>query len=472
MFGLDPLFTVLLCLCLLVAAAFEFVNGFHDTANAVATVIYTHSMKPATAVIWSGLWNFIGVNIGGIAVAIGIINLLPLEMLVDQNLGHNIAMIMALILTAIAWNLFTWYLGIPCSSSHTLIGSIFGVGLAFLMLPGNEGVMLNWRKVADAGLSLMVSPVIGFYLSFLLMVLLRSLLKKKHPIFQQPAGKKPPPLWIRGILVLTCTSVSYAHGSNDGQKGIGLFMLILIGFAPAYFTVDRRQNPADLLSDTQKVEWTVNKIDPSSLSEDGVAELGIVKKNIDSLTTRLTGITSFHQLSKANHLKVRKEILTIAKKTELVLSDMQGPRQKSLSSDQRQVLRSNLEKMRDNTEYAPRWVILMVSLSRGLGTMIGWKRVVVTIGEKIGKTPMTYGQGASAQLVASSTIALSSAFGLPVSTTHVLSSGIAGTMIVGKGKKNLQKKTVRNILVAWFVTLPVTIVLSGVLFLLFWFIWS
>ena len=166
MFGLDPVFTILLLLCLGAALAFEFINGFHDTANAVATVIYTHSLKPSVAVIWSGLWNFIGVNIGGIAVAIGIINLLPLEMIVDQNLGHNLALILALILTAITWNLATWYIGIPCSSSHTLIGSIFGVALVFIMLPGNGGILLNWKKVADVGLSLLISPVIGFYFAF------------------------------------------------------------------------------------------------------------------------------------------------------------------------------------------------------------------------------------------------------------------------------------------------------------------
>src|SRR5512138_1977785 len=215
MFGLDLTFTILLLLCLLAALTFEFINGFHDTANAVATVIYTHSLKPTAAVIWSGLWNFIGVNVGGIAVAIGIINLLPLEMLVDQNLGHNIALILALIITAVTWNLLTWYFGIPCSSSHTLIGSIFGVGIVFLMLPGNSAVALNWTKITDVGLSLLISPVIGFYVAFLLMMLLRAILKKKHPIFQEPPAKKAPPLWIRSILILTCTSVSYAHGSND-----------------------------------------------------------------------------------------------------------------------------------------------------------------------------------------------------------------------------------------------------------------
>jgi phosphate/sulfate permease len=468
MFGLDPVFTLLLLLCLGAALAFEFINGFHDTANAVATVIYTHSLKPSVAVIWSGLWNFIGVNIGGIAVAIGIINLLPLEMIVDQNLGHNLALILALILTAITWNLATWYIGIPCSSSHTLIGSIFGVGLVFIMLPGNGDIVLNWKKVADVGLSLLISPVIGFYFAFLLMMLLKALLKKKKAvIFKEPTDKKPPPLWIRSILILTCTSVSYAHGSNDGQKGVGLIMLILIGFAPTFFTLDRKQNPDELLYNAKAIQWTLNKVDPEKLSEDAQANLIIVSRNLDSLVYRLNSINSFDLLSKQNHLKVRKEILIIAKKSEIVLTELQHSHSSLIKPIRVKVLKDNIKQMKSYTEYAPRWVILLVSLSLGFGTMIGWKRIVVTIGEKIGKTHLTYAQGASAELVAAATISLSTSFGLPVSTTQVLSSGVAGTMIVGKGKKNLQKKTVRNILIAWVITLPVTIVLSGLLFFLF-----
>jgi phosphate/sulfate permease len=468
MFGLDPVFTLLLILCLGAALAFEFINGFHDTANAVATVIYTHSLKPTTAVIWSGLWNFIGVNIGGIAVAIGIINLLPLEMIVDQNLGHNLALILALILTAVTWNLATWYIGIPCSSSHTLIGSIFGVALVFTMLPGNGDIILNWKKVSDVGLSLLISPVIGFYFAFLLMMLLKALLKKKKTaIFKEPEDNKPPPLWIRSIMILACTSVSYAHGSNDGQKGIGLLMLILIGFAPTFFTLDRKQDPAILLNNAKAIQWTLGKVDEEKLSEDAQANLIIVNKNLDSLIYRLSSIKTFDDLSKPNHLKIRKEILIISKKSDLVVNDIQRTHSALIKPVRVKVLKDNIHKMRGYTEYAPRWVILMVSLALGLGTMVGWKRIVVTIGEKIGKTHMTYAQGASATLVAAATIGMSSSFGLPVSTTQVLSSGVAGTMIVGKGKKNLQKKTVRNILIAWVITLPVTIVLSGLLFFLF-----
>jgi PiT family inorganic phosphate transporter len=279
MFGLDTVYTAFLLLCLLAAVSFEFINGFHDTANAVATVIYTHSLKPTYAVIWSGMWNFIGVNVGGIAVAIGIINLLPTEVIIDQNLAHNIAMIFSLILTAIIWNLATWYIGIPCSSSHTLIGSIFGVGLAFMLLPGSHAVALNWTKASEVGLSLLISPVFGFGLAFLLILLLKKLIKNKD-IFKEPQGKKPPPLWIRSILVLTCTSVSYAHGSNDGQKGVGLIMLILIAFAPAYFALDRHKAPSELRMDVKKIEWTLKKIDTTTMKESERKDFRVVEANI------------------------------------------------------------------------------------------------------------------------------------------------------------------------------------------------
>jgi PiT family inorganic phosphate transporter len=465
MFGLDTAYSILLVLCLLAAVGFEFINGFHDTANAVATVIYTHSLRPTTAVIWSGMWNFIGVNIGGIAVAIGIINLLPTEVIVDQNLTHNIAMVFSLILTAVIWNLSTWYFGIPCSSSHTLIGSIFGVGLAFMLLPGSHAIALNWTKVIEVGLSLLISPVFGFGLALLLMLLLRKLIKNKD-IFKEPQGKKPPPLWIRSILVLTCTSVSYAHGSNDGQKGVGLIMLILIAFAPAFFALDRHKHPEDLRMDVKKIEWTLKKMDTLALREPERKDYRVVQANIKSIVSGLQGVVSFDKMDKLENFKIRKSIIMIGKKVESILKNSNGKSKEYLRPVDIAILKSNIKKIKTHTEYAPRWVILMVSLSLGFGTMIGWKRIVVTIGEKIGKTHLTYAQGASAELIAASTIGVSTAFGLPVSTTHVLSSGVAGAMVAGEGRQNLQMNTIKNILAAWLFTLPVTIVLSGGLFLL------
>jgi phosphate/sulfate permease len=463
MFGLDPGFTILLLICLLAAAAFEFINGFHDTANAVATVIYTHSLKPTVAVIWSGIWNFIGVNVGGIAVAMGIVNLLPMELLIDQNLSHSIAMILSLILTAIIWNLATWYIGIPCSSSHTLIGSIFGVGIAYYFLPGVTSVALNFNKVIDVGLSLLISPVFGFGLALLLMYILRKTIKNKM-IFKEPPAKKAPPFWIRSILVLTCTSVSYAHGSNDGQKGVGLIMLILIAFAPIYFAIDQSKKPEMLLYESRQIEWTLSRLDTTRLNSADQKTWSGVLSELSTMKGYLTGITRFDQLKKEDHFNLRKAIIKVSKGTETILKSIKKQKQPVLSSVQMSVVSSNLKKFKANTEYSPRWVILLVSLSLGLGTMIGWKRIVVTIGEKIGKSHLTYAQGASAELVAASTIGVSTWLGLPVSTTHVLSSGVAGSMVAGGGRQNLQMGTVKNILLAWLVTIPVTVLLSGGMF--------
>jgi phosphate/sulfate permease len=468
MFGLDGGTTAILILCLVAACAFEFINGFHDTANAVATVIYTHSLKPTVAVIWSGFFNFIGVFVGGIAVAVGIINLLPISILVDQNIANNVALILSLILTAILWNLGTWYLGIPCSSSHTLLGSIFGVGLAYGLLPDSLSVALNWGKVKDVGLSLLISPFFGFALTMLLVLLLKKVFKKKSDIFDQPKKKKAPPLWIRSILVLTCTSVSFSHGSNDGQKGVGLIMIILIGLVPLKFALNG-DKPANLLYQKMSViESRIDKLDLTKANSNNRASISVIKEQIDTIQKYSAGILTFDELSRETHFNIRKSILVLSKEFSKVMTpdaDDPGLAFYMAKSDEK-ILKSTIGDLRSYTEYAPWWVILIISSSLGLGTMIGWKRIVVTIGEKIGKEHLSYVQGASAELVAASTIGVSTLFGLPVSTTHVLSSGVAGSMVAKKGIKNLQMKTVRNILLAWLITLPATIVMSGGLFLL------
>ncbi|HET6544472.1 MAG TPA: inorganic phosphate transporter [Chryseolinea sp.] len=466
MFELDFAYSALLVICLIAACSFEFVNGFHDTANAVATVIYTNSLKPWIAVIWSGFWNFLGVLLGGISVAVGIINLLPVETLVDQNIAHSLSMVIALLLTAIFWNLGTWYLGIPCSSSHTLIGSILGVGLAYSLLPEAAGDAVNWDKAADIGLSLLISPLFGFSVTIVLMYVIRNLTKKTSygdSLFKEPKKDKPPPTWIRGILIVTCTLVSFFHGSNDGQKGVGLVMLILIGIVPAYFALDHTFNPTKMHDPLVKIEQVVASIDPTTLSATDRAKLTEASTLNKDLQEKFSNLTDIAAISKQDRFVVRKDIMimdrnlaAIAKNSEVKLSD-----------GEKKTLKEELKKVRQVTDYSPGWVILMISLSLGLGTMIGWKRIVRTIGEKIGKEHLTYAQGASAEMVAASTIGLSSYFGLPVSTTHVLSSGIAGSMVASKGVKNLQPDTVRNILIAWFLTLPVVMIMGGTLFLLF-----
>jgi len=464
MFGLTTGLTILLLLSLLAACAFEFINGFHDTANAVATVIYTHSLKPRIAVMWSGTWNFVGVYFGGIAVAMGIVNLLPVEALVDANMAHGIAMIMSLIITAIIWNLGTWYFGIPVSSSHTLIGSIFGVGLAYMFLPGSHGVALNWHKVEEVGLSLLISPMIGFFVAMFFMFVLKRIIKNKQ-MFKTPSSTKAPPFWIRSIMVLTCTAVSYSHGSNDGQKGVGLVMMILIGIVPGYFALDLTKSPATLNSKLTQMENVFSHIDSTKLNHDQIASLSIINSRIHSLKDVVKNKSSYDQVQKKNHFEIRKDIILIYKTTDKFISSISG-NTNLLSAEQISSLKKNISSIKTNTEFAPWWVILMISLSLGVGTMIGWKRIVMTIGEKIGKTPMTYAQGATSQIIAAGTISASSLLGLPVSTTHVLSSGVAGCMVAEDGYKNLQGKTIKNIGLAWVVTLPVTTVLSGSLFLL------
>ena len=318
MFGLDTGMTILLLVVLFAAAAFEFINGFHDTANAVATVIYTKSLKPQVAVIWSGIWNVIGVYVGGTAVAMGIIALLPLDVLTDSSIYHNLALIFALIITAILWNLGTWYLGIPCSSSHTLLGSIFGVGIAFMLLPGEHSVALNWQKIEDVGLSLMISPIFGFGLAMFLMLLLKKLVKNKKALKAPPSETKAPPLWIRSILVLTCTSVSFSHGSNDGQKGVGLVMIILIALAPAFFAIDKSQNPQKVKAGIENIQSVISKIDYSKMSTEDQISCRILVENLDTFKTKLSGLTSFNNLPTKTYYSLRKNFLTLSKLSETI----------------------------------------------------------------------------------------------------------------------------------------------------------
>lgn len=466
MFDLELSYTILLIVCLLAACGFEFVNGFHDTANAVATVIYTNSLKPWVAVIWSGICNAIGVFLGGITVAMGIVNLLPVESLVDQNIAHSLAMVMALLLSAIFWNLLTWYFGIPCSSSHTLIGSILGVGLAYSLLPDANEAAVNWGKAQEIGASLLISPLFGFSLTIILMFLLRNLTKNTNAgdgLFKEPKKNQPPPWWIRIILILTCTAVSGFHGSNDGQKGVGLVMLILIGIVPAYFALNPSFNPSRLDEPLTKIELTLSTLDGSTLAQSDRAKLDSSKVMTSRLLKQVSGLSAVSSIESNERFLVRKDIMLLNNNIKSLSSNDEL----EISEAEKKVLSDNMKSVRKLTDYSPRWVIVMIALSLGLGTMIGWKRIVKTIGEKIGKEHLTYAQGASAELVASTTIGLSTAFGLPVSTTHVLSSGIAGSMVASKGVKNLQPDTVRNILIAWLLTLPVVMVMAGTLFLIF-----
>ena len=464
MFGLDPGLTLVLIICLVAACAFEFINGFHDTANAVATVIYTNSLKPTIAVIWSGIWNFIGVYLGGIAVAMGIVNLLPTGLLLDQSVSHIVALLTAVILTSILWNLGTWYFGLPCSSSHTLLGSIFGVGIAYSFI-SETGVALNWVKVKDVLLALLISPLIGFGLTMGFMVLLKKVVKKKK-LFAEPSKKKVPPLGIRSLIILSSTFVSFTHGSNDGQKGVGLIMIILISLVPVHFALNHQKAPGELLNHMNKLEANILTIDSVKMGVVDRASFYLVRENIDKVQGMLTNIDDFKKLEKKQNYEIRKDIILMSKEIKQINDRHIDERDFYVSKALQKSIDKEITGIKEYIEYSPWWVILLISISLGVGTMVGWKSIVVTIGEKIGQSQLTYAQGFSSQMVAAFTIFISSKLGLPVSTTHVLSSGVAGSMVASKGIKNLRMKTVKSILIAWLITLPVTIVVSGGLFLL------
>ena len=468
---------VLLFLAVGLALAFEFVNGFHDTANAVATVIYTHSLKPNVAVIWSGMWNLIGVLTSTGAVAFGIVALLPVELVLNVGSGAGFAMVFSLLVSAIIWNVGTWYLGLPASSSHTLIGSILGVGLANAYISGHSfGEGVNWAKAQEVGLALVVSPLVGFTFAGLLLLLLKALVKNPA-LFTEPEKDKAPPLWVRSILVLTCTGVSFAHGSNDGQKGMGLIVLILVGLLPATYALKMDENPqqiAAIVVQAQAAQGVFEKnaagtkVTEAEASEELQAFMKpsgkASPKTFAALATvsghihdKLAATKSFNELPAEQRREVRTDTyLTAGAITKLTKAGKIADEADKKTANQ---LKDSLDSI---TKYIPNWVKVAVALALGLGTMIGWKRIVVTVGEKIGKSHLTYGQGASAELVAMGTILAADHYGLPVSTTHVLSSGIAGTMAANKS--GLQAQTLRNILLAWVLTLPVCIFLGSMLF--------
>ncbi|MBJ6144010.1 inorganic phosphate transporter [Hymenobacter sp. BT559] len=462
MFGLEPHVLLLLGICLFAACAFEFVNGFHDTANAVATVIYTNTLRPWVAVVWSAFWNFIGVFAGGIGVAMGIVYLLPVESLIDQNVYHGISMVGALIVAAIIWNVGTWYYGIPSSSSHALIGSILGVGIAFSLLPGGKGAAVNWSKAGESGLALILGPLLGFTLTIIMMFLLKRFSPSKA-IFKEPHKRKPPPLFIRLTLIATCTLVSFFHGSNDGQKGVGLIMLILIGIVPVHFALDSTKNPLDLRDSLAKVEYVMGRVNKAELSAADQKLYAEMQAQTTDLDRVFAGKTKVEELPEQARFEIRRDILLLANRGKKLL----GSPSLSLSTADRETYTKSIDQMKSFTDYAPWPVLLMVSLSLAIGTMVGWQRIVKTIGERIGKEHLTYAQGASSELVAALMIGASTQLSLPSSTTHVLSSAIAGSMVANRGIKNLNPQMVRSIALAWVLTLPVTMVLSGGLFLLF-----
>ncbi|VAX77045.1 Low-affinity inorganic phosphate transporter 1 [Serratia symbiotica] len=487
--GLNFDTSLMLILALLFVLFYEAINGFHDTANAVATIIYTRAMRSQLALIMAGLFNFLGVMLGGLSVAYAIVHFLPTDLLLNVSSKQGLAMVFSILLAAIIWNLSTWYFGLPASSSHTLIGAITGVSLTNALMTYTSIVdALNIPKMVGIFLSLFISPLIGMLGAGLIVFALRRFwctTKKRERIHMTPSerekvdGKRKPPFWTRIALILSAIGVSFSHGANDGQKGIGLLMLILIGIAPAGFVVNMNATDYDITrtrdavfhlqqyyqqhSDARQQEVFLT---PDLLHRDADAilnqhlqfhcDISRAMATIELTVGQLHNLNSYTQLTVEQRGQVRRLLMCI---TDTVnnIANLPG----TTAADER-FLKSLRQDLLKTVEYAPMWIIVAVALALSLGTMVGWERVATTIGEKIGKKGMTYAQGVSAQMTAALTIGIASYTGMPVSTTHVLSSALAGTMVVdGSG---VQNKTLKHILLAWLLTLPISILLSGFLY--------
>ncbi|EFE09502.1 inorganic phosphate transporter PitA [Citrobacter youngae] len=477
---------LLLLLALIFVLFYEAINGFHDTANAVATVIYTRAMRPQLAIVMAAVFNFLGVLLGGLSVAYAIVHMLPTDLLLNMSSARGLAMVFSMLSAAIIWNFGTWYLGLPASSSHTLIGAIIGIGLTNALTTGSSVIKaLNIPEVCNILASLIVSPFVGLVAAGTLIYLLQRYwngTKKRARIHRPPAerkkkgGKKKPPFWTRIVLIFSAAGVAFSHGANDGQKGIGLIMLVLVGIAPAGFAVNMRSSGYDITRThdaisnikaylqrhpdrLQQITQTASL--PASNTADKPAGFHCHPANamatLDQAETMLSGnLKRYSALDSSQRSQLRRMLLCIAD-TTTQLSEQQG-----IDHDDRWLLNKLRTDILITVEYAPVWIIIAVALALGIGTMIGWRRVTATIGEKIGKEGMTYAQGMAAQITAALSIGLASFAGMPVSTTHVVSSAVAGTMIIDGG--GLQRKTVTSILMAWVFTLPAAIILAGSLF--------
>jgi len=566
---------VLLGVALLIALGFEFVNGFHDTANAVATVIYTHSLDPNIAVVWSGLCNLCGVLVSSGAVAFSVITLLPVQLILQVSYGAGFAMVFALLIAAIIWNLSTWWFGLPASSSHTMVGSIIGVGVANQLMNVHSGTSgVDWGQAGKVFEVLLISPIVGFVCAgallllskffiltqwakhfavlfdanhkkplwliptvaiagipgayiflwvapmvfglfgtpglavwqpikyftswnppagliatmvlvgiagwYLVAVFARIVIENADVLFSAPKGSTPPPWPIRALLIFTCSGVSFAHGSNDGQKGMGLIMLILIGTVPTAYALNHAVTAKDVqafVTTSQAADQVINKhadqtavmgadaratvtqyIATKQLQPDTMLAL---RELVNDLSNEVSIYKEYKSVPASQQTNVRNDMYVASEAIRLMLKSGNP----NFTKDETTALTKYEAQVNKATKFIPGWVKVAVALALGLGTMVGWKRIVVTVGEKIGKEHLTYAQGACAELVAMGTIMAADNFGLPVSTTHVLNSGVAGTMAANRS--GLQFSTIRNIAAAWVFTLPVAALLSGSLFWLF-----
>jgi PiT family inorganic phosphate transporter len=478
--SLDPasaLAVGLLIFCFVMVVMFEATNGFHDAANAVATVIYTKSLSPGQAVVLSGVLNFFGVLLGGIAVAYALVELIPAEVLSPPNGGPAVGMLVSLFIAALSWNIGTWWLGLPNSSSHCLIGSLIGVGVGNAFARSRslaEGV--HWPQLWRVLEALAISPILGFVLAGLLYLVCRKTLHDEN--LYKPAGDKPPVWWMRGILILTCSGVSFAHGTNDGQKSIGLIMLTIIGVFPSTYALNphAHQPMSELPAILKQAEPLVMKYGDDERQAAIEAAHSIERR----MSAGQNGDTSRapralpdpSRPSAPPHSEFGKGLTPEAKQRTNVRDDVyqvisqlkHAEESKAISLDEKKQAQSTARELGSYVEYAPTWVRMLSALCLGIGTMIGYKRIVKTLGERLGKVHLTPAQGASAELVSALLIGTAGFTGLPVSTTHIVTSGIAGTMV--SSGAGLQYGVISRIVTAWVLTLPVTILIAGGLYYL------
>ncbi|MCP1119084.1 inorganic phosphate transporter [Robbsia andropogonis] len=459
----------MLAVCFLMVLAFEATNGFHDASNAVATVIYTNSLKATPAVVWSGICNFVGVLVGGITVAYALVEILPPDVLTPPNGAPAVPMLVAIFASALFWNVLTWAFGVPNSSSHCIIGSLIGVAAADALLQSRSVAQgVDWKQILVVLKGLAISPVLGFVLAGALYGLLRIFLKSRGHLFVPPAPHQPPVWWMRVLLILTCTSVSFSHGTNDGQKSIGLIMLTIIGMLPATYALNpSADNQIRTLSDYAGRAIPLIALYGDDMKAQALTSASRLHGSSHVLAQQAQAIEAQQQGQSspldanggqfaATRAQLRGDVYQIVSQMKHVAGSVDA------SAEERHEATEIRKAMRDSVEYAPLWVRLLSALCLGVGTMFGYQRVVRTLGERLGKQHMTPGQGASAELVGSVLIGTAGFTGLPVSTTHIVTSGIAGTMAAGG--QGLQPGMLIRIVLTWIVTLPVTMLIAGVLF--------
>ncbi|TSA03883.1 MAG: anion permease [Methylococcus sp.] len=438
----------------------EAVNGFHDVANAIATVIYSRAMSPRSSVLMAAVFNFIGVLFGGTAVAFSMVYLLPTNMVTGINTMNEVSLFMAMIFTAVVWNFGTWWLGIPNSTTHAYIGSIIGISMADAFLMGQPVAdQINWGQGEKILMALIVSPIVGFLLGVIVLKIITWVAHDKG-LYEPSKDDHRPSAAIRGILIAGAAGVSLLHGSNDGQKSIGLMMVALFGLFPAAYGLDPdRLAPEDyqhLVTVVQQVEDVRQATAVLSSESEGKASseaTPAVKELLNHLSLKQSGL----QLSDDEAIKVRKEILAVHRQ---VAKQLKAPETRAkLSQEQLTTLEGAHKELASFVEYVPIWVMVLSAMALGGGTLIGYKKIVTTLGEKIGSSKMNPAQGTAAQASAVMSIALADFGGLPVSTTHVLSSAVVGT-VVGTQGQQVNQKTIASIALTWVTTLPGTLLLS------------